>query len=133
LNVPPEQQSPRRLTLPLVHGRESVLRVCPGDGRRPELCVLHQARLWKNAGRDLGTQLLQQAPDQASNVQACRLKAHWRLPTPLRELIGACYGLAGNNVKRETIVMRLAVRELFSDPDQENLACLRRLAGLTRA
>jgi hypothetical protein len=64
-------------------------------------------------------------------VLAYRLKAHWRLPTPLRELIGACYGLASNNVKRETIVMRLAVCELHPEPDHEDLARLRRLAGLT--
>ncbi|WP_439860196.1 response regulator [Pseudomonas sp. MBLB4136] len=99
--------------------------------RMGELCVLHQAQLWKNAGETLDAEQLQQALDQASNVLAYRLKAHWRLPTPLRELIGACYGLASNNVKRETIVMRLAVCELHPEPDQQDLARLRRLAGLT--
>ena len=99
--------------------------------RLGELCVLHQAQLWKNAGKSLDAEQLQLALEQSSNVLAYRLKAHWRLPTPLRELIGACYGLASNNVKRETILMRLAVCELHPEPDHDDLARLRRLAGLT--
>ncbi|MBS7662833.1 HDOD domain-containing protein [Pseudomonas lalucatii] len=95
-----------------------------------ELCVLHQAQLWKTAGQPLEPEQLQQALAQWSNELAFRLKAHWRLPTPLRELIGACYGLASNNVKRETIVMRLAVCEQHPEPDSDDLARLRRLAGL---
>ncbi|WP_439887084.1 HDOD domain-containing protein [Pseudomonas sp. MBLB4123] len=96
-----------------------------------ELCVLQQAQLWKDGGQPLDTEQLQQALDQWSNELAFRLKAHWRLPTALRELIGACYGLASNNVKRETIVMRLAVCEQHPEPDNDDLARLRRLAGLS--
>lgn len=55
---------------------------------------------------------------------------HWRLPHPLRELIGACYALPAINTKRETIVMHLAASELSPQPDTAKLARLRRLAGL---
>jgi hypothetical protein len=53
------------------------------------------------------------------------------LPMQLRELIGACYNLPANNVKRENILMRLAACELNSATDDPELARLRRLAGLT--
>ena len=58
-----------------------------------------------------------------------RLKAHWRLPIVLRELIGACYGLAPGNTRREPILMRLAVAEM-QNADSQEVQRLRRLAGL---
>ncbi|KFX70736.1 chemotaxis protein CheY [Pseudomonas taeanensis MS-3] len=96
-----------------------------------ELCVLHHAQLWQNAGNTLDAEQLSQALDEVSNELANRLKAHWRLPVPLRELIGACYVLPGNNVKRETLLMRLAASELDATPNSNDQARLRRLAGLS--
>ncbi|TWC32791.1 CheY-like chemotaxis protein [Pseudomonas sp. SJZ079] len=96
-----------------------------------ELCVLHHAQLWQNAGNALDAEQLSQALGELSNELANRLKAHWRLPVPLRELIGACYVLPSNNVKRETLLMRLAASELDANPDNNNQARLRRLAGLS--
>ncbi|NQD92282.1 HDOD domain-containing protein, partial [Pseudomonas sp. CrR25] len=98
--------------------------------RLGELCVLHQAQLWRDGGQALSSEQLEQALSSASNQLANRLKAHWRLPNALRELIGACYGLPGNNVRRENILMHLAASELGTDPDSNHLARLRRLAGI---
>ena len=47
----------------------------------------------------------------------------------LRELIGACYSLPSNNVKRENILMRLAACEISGSLDSPEHARLRRLAG----
>jgi HD-like signal output (HDOD) protein len=96
-----------------------------------ELCVLHQAQLWQNAGNTQDAEQLSQALDELSTALANRLKAHWRLPVPLRELIGACSVLPSNNVKRETLLMRLAASELDANPGSNEQARLRRLAGLS--
>jgi HD-like signal output (HDOD) protein len=98
--------------------------------RMGELCLLQQAQLWRNAGHSLPLEELSQALDKASSVLANRLKAHWRLPTPLRDLIGACYALPTINTRREAIVMHLAASEQAAVPDADKLARLRRLAGL---
>ena len=66
-----------------------------------------------------------------SSQLANRLKAHWRLPIALRELIGACYALPPGNTRRDTVVMRLACAELLGAEAQE-IERLRRLAGLAR-
>lgn len=94
-----------------------------------ELAVLQQAQLWRQRDLALSDEQLQQALRQHSGELANRLKAHWRLPIALRELIGACYGLAPGNARREPILMRLASAELQGADDQE-LQRLRRLAGL---
>src|SRR3990167_5784080 len=98
--------------------------------RMGELCLLQQAQLWHNAGHSLSLEKLSRAMDKASSVLANRLKAHWRLPTPLRDLIGACYALPTINTRREAIVMHLAASEQAAVPDADKLARLRRLAGL---
>lgn len=98
--------------------------------RMGELCLLQQAQLWCNAGHSLTPEQLSQALDKASSVLANRLKAQWRLPTPLRDLIGACYALPTINIRREAIVMHLAASEQAAVPDADKLARLRRLAGL---
>jgi HD-like signal output (HDOD) protein/ActR/RegA family two-component response regulator len=99
--------------------------------RMGELCLLQQAQLWKSAGHSLSLEQLGMAMTSASSVLANRLKVHWRLPTPLRELIGACYVLPTLNLRREVIVMHLAASELNAVPDTAKLARLRRLAGLS--
>ncbi|MBB1521466.1 HDOD domain-containing protein [Aquipseudomonas guryensis] len=99
--------------------------------RMGELCVLQQAQRWRNSGHTLSLEELSQALSGASSEVAARLKIHWRLPNPLRELIGACYALPTINTKREAIVMHLAASELGPQPDSAKLARLRRLAGLS--
>ncbi|HEX5843397.1 MAG TPA: HDOD domain-containing protein [Pseudomonas sp.] len=98
--------------------------------RMGELCVLQQAQVWRDSGHELALEQLSQAMDKASSVLANRLKAHWRLPNPLRELIGACYALPTLNLRREAIIMHLAACELAATADADKLARLRRLAGL---
>jgi len=98
--------------------------------RMGELCVLQQAQLWRSNGQTLSLDELYQTLDGTSSSLAGRMKAHWRLPTPLRDLIGACYALPAINTKREAILMHLAASELGPQPDTTKLARLRRLAGL---
>lgn len=98
--------------------------------RMGELAVLQQAQIWRNLGLPLSEEQLQQALRQYSGELANRLKADWRLPIGLRELIGACYGLAPGTARREPILMRLASVELQSADSQE-VQRLRRLAGLS--
>ncbi|MET1079831.1 MAG: response regulator [Pseudomonas sp.] len=98
--------------------------------RMGELCLLHQAQAWQDSGQPLSAEQLDHALQSASHTLANRLKVQWRLPLPLRDLIGACYGLPSNNVKRETILMRMAACELDATPDAQDQARLRRLAGL---
>ncbi len=99
--------------------------------RMGELCVLYLAQDWQNGGHSLEETQLAQALGQFSAPFAVALKARWQLPMALRELIGACYGLPQNNVKREAVIMYLAASELAATPDNELLARLRRLAGLS--
>ncbi|WP_347505656.1 HDOD domain-containing protein [Pseudomonas anguilliseptica] len=99
--------------------------------RMGELCVLYLAQVWQDSGQSFSEAQVMQALDQFSSPFAISIKAQWHLPMQLRELIGACYNLPANNVKRENILMRLAACELNSAPDDPELARLRRLAGLS--
>lgn len=99
--------------------------------RMGELCVLYQAQEWENSGHRLDEAQVNRALSQFSGPFAVAIKARWQLPMSLRELIGACYGLPNNSVKREVVVMCLAASELAPAPDHELLARLRRLAGLS--
>lgn len=98
--------------------------------RMGELCVLYMAQEWQDSGQSFNEDQVMQALDQFSSPFAISIKAQWQLPMQLRELIGACYSLPANNVKRENILMRLAACELNSAADDPELARLRRLAGL---
>jgi HD-like signal output (HDOD) protein/ActR/RegA family two-component response regulator len=98
--------------------------------RMGELCVLYQAQAWQDSGQSFSEDQVLQALDQFSGPFAISIKARWQLPIHLRELIGACYALPSNNVKRENILMRLAACELNTDHDDPEQGRLRRLAGL---
>jgi HD-like signal output (HDOD) protein/ActR/RegA family two-component response regulator len=98
--------------------------------RMGELCLLQQAQLWRNQGHPLSLEQLNHALTHESSALAERMKVHWRLPAPLRELIGACYELPTINTKREAIVIHLACSEQNPQADEKHLARLRRLAGL---
>ncbi|AYC32978.1 response regulator [Pseudomonas cavernae] len=97
--------------------------------RMGELYVLYLAQVWENSRGTLDDHLVPQAIGQFSRPFAVRLKAHWRLPLPLRELIGAVYGLPPTPVHQEQVVMRLAAAELYGE-DSARLERLKRLAGL---
>jgi HD-like signal output (HDOD) protein/ActR/RegA family two-component response regulator len=97
--------------------------------RMGELCVLHLAQIWENSGHILDDDQVMQAIARFSRPFAISLKAHWGLPMPLRELIGAVYALPPVQVRREQVVMRLAAAELQGE-DLSSIERLQRLAGL---
>jgi HD-like signal output (HDOD) protein/CheY-like chemotaxis protein len=97
--------------------------------RMGELCVLHLAQVWKNSGHSLDENQVMQAITRFSGPFAISLKAHWKLPMPLRQLIGAVYALQPSQARREPVIMRLAAAELHGD-DSSTIEHLRRLAGL---
>ncbi|MDO9622427.1 MAG: HDOD domain-containing protein [Pseudomonas sp.] len=98
--------------------------------RMGELCVLYLAQAWENDGHSLSEEQVVHALGHFSSSFAIDLKARWQLPMALRDLIGACYALPNNSVKREMVVMRLAACEQDPVPDSKDQARLRRLAGL---
>lgn len=97
--------------------------------RMGELCVLYLAQTWENSGHILGDDQVIQAITKFSGPFAISLKAHWGLPMPLRELIGAVYALPPAQVRREQVLMRLAAAELKGE-DLSTIERLKRLAGL---
>jgi HD-like signal output (HDOD) protein len=98
--------------------------------RMGELCVLYLAQAWEKRGHNLSEEQVVQALGQFSSPFAIAIKARWQLPMALRDLIGACYALPNNSVKRAAVLMRLAACELAPTPDSNDQVRLRRLAGL---
>lgn len=98
--------------------------------RMGELCVLYLAQAWEKRGHSLGEEQVVQALGQFSSPFAIAIKARWQLPMVLRDLIGACYALPNNSVKRAAVLMRLAACEQDPLADSKDQARLRRLAGL---
>ena len=98
--------------------------------RMGELCVLQQAQSWEDQGHSLDEEQLQQALAQFSREFAFQLKLNWHLPMPLREMIGAIYGLPPANLKRDLILMHLAAVELRPELDHKAINRLRHMLGL---
>jgi HD-like signal output (HDOD) protein len=98
--------------------------------RMGELCVLQQAQNWEDQGHSLDEAQLQQALTQFSREFAFQLKLNWHLPMPLREMIGAVYGLPPANLKRDLILMQLAAVELHDPFDNKAINRLRHMLGL---
>jgi len=79
--------------------------------RLGELAVLRCLEEWKQAGGELDE------PEEVGNVLerhgasfGSALRARWRLPLELRELIAAVYGLGGGVYSREALVMNMAAQ-----------------------
>lgn len=98
--------------------------------RMGELCVLYLAQGWLDSGQQVDEEQLLRAIDVFSGPFADALKARWKLPRALHELIGAAYALPATQVRCEQVLMRLANAEI-NDDNPASLARLRRLAGLT--
>lgn len=97
--------------------------------RLGELCVVHHLQAWQNAhGEFDDPALIDQAVQRFGKVFADRLKAYWRYPMPLRELIGAIYHLPPGTSRREKYVLRLAGGMVYGDLDEAEIEKLRRLA-----
>lgn len=99
--------------------------------RMGEFAVLYLAQAWETRGHSISEEELLLALGQFSSSFAIAMKARWQLPMALRELIGACYALPNNSVKREAVLMRLAACEQDPTADSKDQTRLRRLAGLT--
>lgn len=97
--------------------------------RLGELCVVYHLQAWENAHGEIDDPgLIDQALQRFGNVFADRLKAFWRYPMPLRELIGAIYHLPPGTSRREKYVLRLAGGLVHGNLDEAEAEKLRRLA-----
>jgi HD-like signal output (HDOD) protein/ActR/RegA family two-component response regulator len=97
--------------------------------RLGELCVLYHLQAWQDVhgGIDDGA-CVEQALQRHGRPFADRLKALWRYPMPLRELIGAIYHLPPGTSRREKYVLRLAGGLVHGGLDEAEAEKLRRLA-----
>lgn len=97
--------------------------------RMGELCVLYSALVWESAGNVLDNKQITQAVEKFSGTFAISLKASWRLPIALRELIGAAYVLPSTQFRQEQVVMRLAAAILHGE-EASLIVRLKRMSGL---
>lgn len=97
--------------------------------RLGELCVLQHVQLWQTRhGTMVDSSEIELALGRYARAFADRLKAHWRYPTRLRELIGAIYHLPPGTSAREKFVLRLAGAKVYGNLDADEQAKLERLA-----
>lgn len=100
--------------------------------RLGELCVLFHIQHWQNQyALRADDEHIDAALAQFSRPFADRIKAHWHLPMPVRELIGAVYVLLPGTSRQEKYLMRVAGNLVYADLSSEEDARIRRLAGLT--
>ena len=97
--------------------------------RMGELSVLFQAQFWTTQGRRVDDSVLNRAMRDYARSFAIALKAHWGLPMPLRELIGAIYSLPKTQVRKEQVLMRLAAAQSNGEP-ADTITRLKSLAGI---
>lgn len=94
-----------------------------------ELCVLFSGLAWENDGNVLDKNQISQAIERFSGTFAVNLKANWRLPIGLRELIGAAYVLPLTQFRQEQVLMRLAAAKLHGE-EASTIMRLERMSGL---
>lgn len=85
-----------------------------------ELAVLRSLQEWRLAGGPLEDADVGQALRDQGAAFGSALRARWRLPLGLRELIAATYQLGGGVYSRALLVMHLA-RELIDVPAEHGL------------
>ena len=73
-----------------------------------ELAVLNVCQRFVGAGGQLGDETLESTLREWSPALGNRLKADWRLPLQIRDLIGATHVLASGHQPAERLVMRAA-------------------------
>lgn len=96
--------------------------------RMGELAVISTAQQFINSGGALEDDDIDSALAEWSGPLGNVLKVAWRLPLPLRNLIGACYLLPRGNSDRDRVVMRAAWMLANGQPDSED--CLRLLSRI---
>lgn len=85
-----------------------------------ELSVLRSLQEWRLGGGELDEADVRQALHDQGAAFGSALRARWRLPLGLRELIAATYQLGGGVYPRALLVMHLA-RELVEVPAEQGL------------
>ena len=75
--------------------------------RLGDLAVLRCLQEWQLAGGELDTRVIDESLADFGAAYGSALRARWRLPLELRELIAAIYHLGGGVYSREALVMHL--------------------------
>ena len=75
--------------------------------RLGDLAVLRCLQEWQLAGGELDTRVIDESLAEFGAAYGSALRARWRLPLELRELIAAIYHLGGGVYSREALVMHL--------------------------
>ncbi|CAD5203100.1 HDOD domain-containing protein [Pseudomonas sp. FEN] len=78
--------------------------------RLGDLALLRCLQEWLNAGGDLDDELIGESLYALGAGFGSALRARWRLPLELRELIAAVYQLGGGVFSREALVLNLAAQ-----------------------
>ena len=89
---------------------------CLGD-----LALLRCLQEWRQAGGELDTLAIDASLAEFGAAYGSALRARWRLPLELRELIAAIYHLGGGVYSREALVMNLAA-QMANLESEEGLA-----------
>jgi len=92
--------------------------------------VLHLQDYQDRFGAIADEATLDTAIDRFARPFADRLKSQWRLPTQVRELIGAIYALPPGTSQPEKYLLRVAGHRVYRDLSDEEAARLQRLAGV---
>lgn len=92
--------------------------------------ILHLQAFQDRYGAIAEEAVLDTAIERFARPFADRLKAQWRLPMPVRELIGAIYVLPPGTTRQEKFLMRVAGNQVYRDLNDDEEARLRRLAGI---
>ena len=97
-----------------------------------ELAVLSVCQRFLDAGGELGDDCLEGALRDWSPALGNRLKADWRLPIELRDLIGATHVLSGGHQPADRLVMRAALLLGSYQLDQPELNKLLNRLGIEK-
>ncbi|MEB2325310.1 MAG: HDOD domain-containing protein [Pseudomonas sp.] len=89
-----------------------------------ELTLLRSLQEWLDSGGELDETAVQRSLRERAAGFGSALRAHWRLPLELRQVISAYYALGAGVLRREALVLNLArlLLELPAEADASRLA-----------
>ena len=89
-----------------------------------ELTLLRSLQEWLDSGGELDEAAVQRSLRERAAGFGSALRAHWRLPLELRQVISAYYALGAGVLRREALVLNLArlLLELPAEADASRLA-----------
>ncbi|PVZ12626.1 HD-like signal output (HDOD) domain, no enzymatic activity [Pseudomonas sp. URIL14HWK12:I9] len=97
--------------------------------RLGDLALLRCLQEWRMAGGELDEDRVQSSLDEHGAPFGSALRARWRLPLQLRELIAAIYQLSGGVYSQYMLVMNLAGQLARALPNQDNAEIASSLAA----